>query len=206
MIGLLALGLVVPAHARPPGGTTEPDDVFTATIERIARDPGPVGRPARYSYTVQVQDVYGESDISSVRVVVQTASAFGECATRPDARGSTLYLWKLTRQGTRLMAGGCRTVLRATDARIAETVDALGEPRSPIEQTPVEPSVEFPDVSYTCPATSEAIGDVALAEESCDEIAVPQSFDRAAAPGLALVLVGILGWFVVLRLGRARRS
>ncbi len=61
-------------------------------------------------------------------------------------------------------------------------------------------------MSYVCPDTSASVTDVAEAETTCDEIALPQSFDRAAAPGLALVLLGVLGWFVVLRLGRSRRA
>lgn len=211
-IALLAGGLLLPvgslgtAHALPPGGATDPDDVFTAKIERVEREPGQVGRPARYTYTVQVQEVYGDSAIDSVRVRVQTTTSFGECATRPESKGSALYLWKLTRQGTRLVANGCRNVLRATDARVAEVADSYGEPRSPIETTPSEPEVEFPDVSYTCPETTEVLGDVTIAEETCAETASPQAFDRAAAPGLALVLVGVLSWVLALRLGSHRRS
>ncbi len=209
LVALLATGLLVPASAHaaaPPGDTAEPDDVFTATIERIERDPGPVGRPTRYTYTVQVQEVYGESDISSVRVRVQTSSSFGACLTRPDVRGSARYLWKATRQGPVLQVNGCRDVLRVTDDRVAAATTTYGEPHSPTEPTPSTPQVEFPDVAYTCPTTSEAISDVGAAETSCDEIAVPQSFDRAAAPGLALILIGFLGYVVVLRLGRSRRS
>lgn len=208
VIGLLAGVLLVPAasQALPPGGATEPDDVFTAKIERVERDPGPAGRPARYTYTVQVQAVFGASDISSVRVRVQTTSSFGECLTRPESKGSDLYLWKLTRQSTRLVADGCRDVLRVTDDRLAEAADTYGEPRSPIEPTPSKPVVEYPAVSYTCPDSTEAVDDVSTAEETCDSVAVAQTLDRAAAPGLALVIVGILGWVVVLRLGRPRRS
>lgn len=206
-MGLLASGLVAPAAALalPPGGN-EPDDVFSARIERVERDPGPVGRPVRYTYTVQVEQVFGKSEISSVRVQVQTSSTFGECDSRPESKGTGLYLWKLTRQDDRLLASRCRDVSRGTDAAIAAATTTYGEPRSPIETTPSEPEIEFADVSYTCPDTSEAISDVLVAEETCDEVASPQSFDRAAAPGLALVLVGVLGWVVVLRLGRSRRS
>ncbi len=206
---LLGSGLLLSpgtAHALPPGGATEPDDVFTARIERVEREPGLVGRPARYTYTVQVQEVYGESDIDSVRVRVQTTTSFGECATRPETKGSALYLWQLSRQGTRLVANGCRNVLRATEPRLAEVLDTYGEPRSPIEPTPSVPKVEFPDVSYTCPETDELLDDVEIAEKTCAETASPQAFDRAAAPGLALVIVGFLAWVLALRLGRHRRS
>ena len=199
--------LVAPATAQalPPGGT-EPDDVFSARIERVERDPGPTGRPVRYTYTVQVDQVFGDSEISSVRVRVQTSSTFGECDSRPESKGSGLYLWKLTRQGDRLLASRCRDVSRASDAAIAAATSTYGEPRSPIDSAPDKPPMEFPDVSYTCPDTSEAISDVVGAERFCEEVASPQSFDRAAAPGRALVLLGILGWIVVLRLGRTRRS
>lgn len=207
LIGLLLAGLVAPGSARalPPGGT-DPDDVFSARIERIERDPGPVGRPVRYTYTVQVDQVFGDSRISAVRMRVQTSSTFGECDNRPESKGSDLYLWKLTRQGDRLLAGRCRDVSRGTDAALAAAATTYGEPRSPIETSPGPPQVEYPEVSYTCPDTSEAISDVLGAENVCEEVASPQSFDRAAAPGLALVLLGLLGWFVVLRLGRARRG
>ncbi len=215
MIGLLAATLMAAlitalaapatAQALPPGGT-EPDDVFSARIERVERDPGPTGRPVRYTYTVQVDQVFGDSDISSVRVRVQTSTTFGECDSRPESKGSALYLWKLTRQGDLLVASRCRDVSRGTDAAIAAATSTYGEPRSPIESAPGPAPVEFPDVSYTCPDTSEAISDVVGAETFCEEVASPQSFDRAAAPGLALVLLGILGWVVVLRLGRTRRS
>ena len=203
---LLSVGSLGTAHALPPGGATEPDDVFTAKVERVEREPGLVGRPPRYTYTVQVQEVFGPSDIASVRVRVQTTTSFGECATRPETKGSALYVWKLTRQGSRLVANGCRNVLRATDARVAEAIDTYGEPRSPIETTPSVPKVEFPDVSYACPETSELLDDVTIAEETCAETAMPQAFDRAAAPGLALVIVGVLSWVLALRLGSHRRS
>lgn len=207
LLGLLLAGLLAPATAQalPPGGS-EPDDVFSARIERVERDPGPIGRPVRYTYTAQVEQVFGKSDISSTRVRVQTSSTFGECDSRPEAKGSELYLWKLTRQGDRLLASRCRDVSRGTDAAIATATTTYGEPRSPVETAPSEPPVEFADVSYTCPDTSEAITDVPTAEQDCEETASPQSFDRAAAPGLALVLIGVLGWVLVLRLGRSRRS
>ncbi|MGA8845309.1 MAG: hypothetical protein WB471_01695 [Nocardioides sp.] len=205
-IGLL-LGLLAPsaAQALPPGGD-DPDDVFTARVERVERDPGPVGRPVRYTYTVQVEQVFGKSEISSVRVRVQTSSTFGECETRPESKGAALYLWKLTRQGDGLLAIRCRDVSRGTDTAIAAARSIYGAPRSPIESTPSEPAVEFADVGYSCPDSSQALLEVASAEQLCDEVASPLSFDRAAAPGLALVLVGILGWVVVLRVGRTRRS
>ena len=52
-IALLDVVLVGPSQATalPPGGAAEPDDVFSARIERVERDPGPVGRPTRYTYT-----------------------------------------------------------------------------------------------------------------------------------------------------------
>lgn len=203
---LLSVGSLGTAHALPPGGTTEPDDVFTARIERVEREPGQVGRPARYTYTVQVQEVYGDSTIDSVRVRVQTTTGFGECATRPESKGSALYLWQLSRQGTRLVANGCRNVLRATGPRLTEVLATYGEPRSPIETTPSVPKVEFPEVSYTCPASDEVLADVKIAEKTCAETATPQAFDRAAAPGLALVIVGVLAWVLALRLGSRRRS
>lgn len=202
---LLTVGSLGTAHALPPGGSTEPDDVFTATIERVEREPGQIGRPARYTYTVQVQEVYGESAIDSVRVRVQATTGFGECATRPETKGSTLYLWQLSRQGTRLVANGCRNVLRATEPRLTEVLDTYGEPRSPIEATPSLPKVEFPEVGYTCPETGEVLDDVEIAEKTCAETASPQAFDRAAAPGLALVIVGLLAWVLALRLGSHRR-
>jgi hypothetical protein len=211
--GLLAGGLALsgavatPSSAVPrPSITDDPDDVFTATIERIERDPSPSGRPARYTYTVQVQEVYGDSDVSSVRVRVQTSAAYGECATRPDSRGSVLYVWQLIRQGTALVADGCRDVLRSTDLRTAELRATYGEPRAPTEAAPAEPPVEFPEVTYSCPEGGEEVADVTGAEGTCEEVAEPRPFDRAAAPGLALVIVGVLGWIVVLRLGRSRRS
>ena len=122
--------------------------------------------------------------------------------TAADGKGGR----RTTDPKDRLLASGCRSVLKATDTRLAEAEAEYGEPRSPIDTSPSEPQVEFPEVSYTCPATDETISDVTGAEGTCSEVAAPQSFDRAAAPGLALVIVGLLGWIVVLRLGRTRRS
>ena len=208
LLVLLTGALAGPAYATPipPGGVGEPDDVFTATIERIEREPGLAGRPARYTYTVQVQEVYGDSDISSVRVRVRTTTSYGVCATRPESKGSALYVWQLTRLGDALLVDGCRDVLRATGLRDAQLRALYGEPRRPTEATPAEPPVEFPEVSYTCPGTTESLADVAAAEDTCAEVAEPRAFDRAAAPGLALVIIGVLGWVVALRLGRPRRS
>lgn len=207
----LAAVLLLPAApgaatgTAPPGTAAAPDDVFSASIERVQRDPGLNGQPPRYTYTVQVQEVYGESDISSTRVRVLTTSAFGACETRPESRSAATYLWQLTRRATQLVADGCRDVLRATDTRIAAAIEVYGAARSPIDVEPEEPRVEFPEVGYTCPGTTEALSEVTGAESTCSEVAEPRSFDRAAAPGLALILVGALGWIVVWRLNRPRR-
>lgn len=207
MLCLVVVVLLAPAQpAAAAPRVTEPDDVFTATIERVERDPGTSGQPPRYTYTVQVQEVYGDSEVSSVRVRVQTSADFGACGTRPESQGQALYVWRLTRQATALVADGCRDVLRATEVRTAGLEATYGAPRAPTEPTPQEPPVEFPEVTYSCPETSEAVSDVGGAEETCEEVAAPQAFDRAAAPGLALVIIGVLGWIVVVRLGRARRA
>lgn len=207
MLCLVLAVLLVPAQlAGAAPRVTEPDDVFTAMIERVERDPGTAGRPARYTYTVQVQQVYGDSVVSSVRVRVQTSADFGECGTRPESPGQALYVWRLTRRDDALVADGCRDVLRATELRTAGLEATYGAPRAPTESTPQEPPVEFPAVTYSCPETSEAVSDVADAEAACEEVAAPQAFDRAAAPGLALIIIGVLGWIVVARLGRRRRA
>lgn len=203
---LLAPALVAaPAHAAPEN-RDEPTEIFTGRVMAVEQIPGQTRARDRERLTVQVILVFGDTSVDTDEVVVHTTA--DACATFPQGQETQRYLFRLTRQSNGLIASRCRDIVdyasQDTDALIAQ----YGEPRTPVAagESPSAPPPLDP-VTYTCPDTHEEISsfEAGTAGADCDALDEPASADRAAAPGLALVIVGLLGLVVVARLGRRRR-
>ncbi len=186
-LALLAAGLVLLATPRSGAapddcvkGTTEAvetsDAVFlglVTAVERTGR--GPHG--AEYSNTVEVERVY-KGPINQPSAAVRTvASSRNRSGLGPLDEGQR-YMFFVNIAGDVMTASGCSGTTPGTDDQVAKVVELRGEGRPAVAPPPPE-------------ATFERVAD-----------SDPADFTRAAAPGLALVLIGLLGLIVVRRLGR----
>jgi hypothetical protein len=185
-LALLAAGLVLVATPRSGAapddcvkGTTESiesaDAVFLGVVTDVARTGR--GRNAEFTNTVEVERVY-KGPINQVTVPVRTLAGTRQ---RPGLgaldRGAT-YLFFVRIRAEVVSAGGCSGTRPATEEQVAKVVELRGAGRPAVPPPPLE-------------ATFDRVAD-----------SDPVDFTRTAAPGLALVLVGLLGLVVVRRLGR----
>jgi hypothetical protein len=192
LAALVVLGTGLPAHAAKPAASapacppvTVKDStkaamaVFSGTVTDVQRSDRTDGQPgAIYTQTVTVDLVY-QGKISTETVQVQTDRNKVACSLGALAVNSE-YMFFVTGTGEPWVAGGTSGTRLSNDTVVAQVVRLLGEGSPPIKPTPE--TAEFTPVD-----TSE-----------------PQSFSRLAAPGGALVLVGLLGLLVVR--GVSRRS
>jgi len=151
--------------------------VFTGHVTAVTKQEKPAGEPgAYYLQDVTVTRVYqGEIDTEAVQVrseKVPKACSLGELVVGTD------YMFFAVSSGDPWIAeSGGGTV--PVDAEVVEKVErVLGEGRDPVPPAPE--SAEFTPV----------------------QSGEPTSLSRAAAPGLALILVGLLGLIVVRGLTR----
>lgn len=201
---LLGLAGCLVALAPTPTATAvdgDPDDVFAGRIQRVQTIEGPKNRPDRAVYTVLVMEVYGESDIDTGRVTVHTTAALDRCNALPTRPGDQAYVFTLDRQQVRLVATMCSDIRPTDESARSRLIDTFGEPRPAVLP---DPEPVLPQVTYTCPESDETLAEVEAAISTCDELSAPSDLDRAAAPGLALIIIGLLGLLVVRRVGRSR--
>ncbi|MGA8256141.1 MAG: hypothetical protein WB767_06150 [Nocardioides sp.] len=193
---------LVCAQGAPAGAVDgDPDDVFAGRVQRVQTIEGPKNRPDRPVYTVLVMEVYGESEIDTGRVTVHTSAAIDKCTNLPTRPGDQPYFFTLDRQGVRLVATQCSDVRPATESARQRIIATYGEPRPAVMP---DPEPVLPEVTYTCPESEATLSDVERASTDCEELSAPSDLDRAAAPGLALILIGLLGLLVVRRVSRTR--
>lgn len=160
----------------PTKATEAANAIFTgvvASVERTSRGPG----DAEFTHAVEVELVY-KGRIAEPTVPVLTR---GDTRARPGLgplEEGERYLFFASSGAEAYAADGCSGTAPVADEVVARVEELLGEGRPAVP--PPAPEASFEKV-----ADSE-----------------PASFTRAAAPGLALVLVGVLGLIVVRRLAR----
>ena len=153
--------------------------VFSGVLT-MASGPTTTGKRQTMSYDVQVDRVY-KGNITSPTVTVK--SEVSDCGlTGMIADGRYLFFVRAQGPNANLLANGCGGTGPATNARTQRLEALLGQGTTPIPPTPDKPV--FQSV----------------------EGAEPASLTRMAAPGAALLLVGLLGLMVFGALGRSRRT
>lgn len=151
--------------------------VFTGTVEKITPAGGNAENGFSRTSTVRVDRVYKGGMITTETVEVVTTRAFTNC-NRDLQQDETYVFFVESDEG--FTAPACGGTTRATTHLIDQVERLLGAGRDPVPPAP--PSATF-------------------FPENTDD---PTSLTRVAAPGLALVIVGLLGLAVVRRLGRPR--
>jgi len=182
-----ALVWVVPAPASAACTCTVDDteasarnanDVFTGTVVTAAETPREDGaRGVVYTHEVTVDLIY-KGDLREATAQVRTVSG-GDCDPGRLTDGRR-YVFFVEAVDDTLVAEGCGGTQRRRDVLVAELETLYGEGEPPRVDQPAEE------------AAIEPVGGVSD----------PTTFTRAAAPGGAMVLVGLLGWIVVRRLAR----
>lgn len=153
------------------------NDVFTGTVTSsttASREDGANG--AVFVHQVQVGLVY-KGDVRDEVLAVQTTSG-GPCDLGQLPTGTPYAFFVGVADGV-LVADGCGGTQRKRANLVTELETLYGEGQPPRQERPAEEAV------------IEEVG-----------VAAPVTFSRAAAPGAALVLVGLLGLVVVRRLAR----
>ena len=192
LAALVVLGTGVPADAAKPhrASACKPSvedsskaakAVFSGAVSESTRQPRTDGlRGAIYLQTVTVTSVY-RGDISTETVQVQTDRDRAAPCNLGALELDTDYMFFVGGSGEPWVASSTSGTRKENAKVDGEVTDLLGEGRPPVEPPPE--TAEFTPVD-----TSE-----------------PETLSRAAAPGAALVLVGLLG-LVVVRFVRTRTS
>ena len=153
------------------------DAVFTGVVvSSETEEAGDKGRQ-QTTYRIEAETLY-KGDLSMARVEVTSRSNSCGLGDLPTDRP---YLWFVSESGGDLSADLCGGTAKAGDQRVAKVERLLGAG---------EPLGEEP------PAAQEHAEFTPVAGRE------PDTFNRLAAPGAALVLLGLLGLFVVRRRSR----
>ncbi len=139
------------------------------TSSAAARADGQPG--AIYTQTVTVDLVY-QGKVTTETVTVQTDRNRAACSLGALTTGAE-YMFFVTGTGEPWLASGTSGTRASNEAVVAKVAELLGDGEPPVQPPPE--TAEFTPVD-----TGE-----------------PDSLSRAAAPGAALVLVGLLGLMVV---------
>lgn len=146
--------------------------VFTGQVTGVTKEEKPAGEPgAYYLQDVTVTRVYrGEIDTEAVQV--RSEKVPKQCSLGELSVGTEYMFFAVSSGAPWIAESGGGTV--PVDPEVVDKVErVLGEGRDPVPPAPE--SAEFTPV----------------------ETGEPTTLSRAAAPGLALILVGLLGLMVV---------
>jgi hypothetical protein len=189
---LLLVGLTTavvadaPAHAactcqRPPLAqqVNKADGVFSGTVT-MASGPTTSGKRQIMSYDVKVDQVY-KGDITSPSVTVKSNADPSACGLT-GITADTRYLFFVRVNAPNLLADKCGGTGPAKSTKTQKIVALLGPGTTPIPPTPDK-------AVFTAVANAE-----------------PPPLTRLAAPGAAMLLLGLLGLMVFGALGRSRRT
>jgi hypothetical protein len=158
----------------------EANAVFTGTVQEITpAGDGTAATATSRTSTVLVDRVYTGDMITTETVEVVTPRAFGTC-TRDLEVGKRYMFFVESDEG--FTATGCGGTRIAIPALVNQVELRRGPGRPPVVEEPGPVEVTF------TPANTDE----------------PTSLTRLAAPGLALVIIGLLGLAVVRRLARPR--
>ncbi|WP_205471765.1 hypothetical protein [Nocardioides sp. SYSU D00038] len=187
VVGVPLVAPAGPAAAAPTGpcpqqtvqdGTRGARAVFIGTVEESTREDRTGGqRGATFDHVVTVSRVYRGSLTSDARV--RTDITPGQCSLGRLTTGEE-YVFMVVGDGNPWVAVGTSGTAPATARLVAQVERLLGAGDPAVAPTP----------------EAAEITRVADAE--------PRSFSRLAAPGFALVLLGLLGLVVVRGLGSRR--
>lgn len=155
------------------------DVIFSGAVTSVTRDPV-ANNPEVFNdtYTATVEAIY-KGDLTTTETTFRTDRVFGQCSG-VFASGTNVVVF--AQDGEPMKVRGCAGTDAASDNLTRRIESIFGAGTSPI---PPEPF----DVTYSAPT---------------DQPGAPGSMTRAAAPGLALVLVSLAGLVVVRRLARPR--
>jgi hypothetical protein len=188
---VFGLALVVvteaPVHAvctckQPPVAqqVEEADGVFSGTVS-MASGPTTSGKRQVMSYDVKVDAVY-KGDITSTTVTVKSNADPTKCGLSGMSAGTRYLFFVRVNDESALLADRCGGTSPARSSKTQKVKAILGPGTNPTPPKPEE-------------ATFERVAD-----------SDPPALTRLAAPGAAMVVLGLLGLMVFGALGRSRRG
>jgi hypothetical protein len=177
-VALAGCGVVVgalPADAGPQADAKQASAVFIGRVTDVDRAPSRGNEPVTVTYDVEVERVY-KGNVSTETVQVTSSRTSKECKRLGLDPGGQ-YVFFVDNDDSALAADTCSGTDRASARLVTRVERMLGEGRPPVPARPEQ-------------AVFHRVAD-----------AEPPTLTRLAAPGIALILVGLLGLVVVRRVG-----
>lgn len=155
------------------------DAIFTGVVKSSERGPVADAQPgSTFTHEVAVDLVY-KGDVTTSTVQVRTDQSRVTCSLGKLATG-TSYMFFVQPDGEIWTAAGASGTAPASDELLAKVERLLGAGNQPVPPAP-----------ETATFTTVGAGE-------------PTTLTRAAAPGLALIIIGLLGLAVAGRIGSRR--
>lgn len=155
------------------------DAIFSGVVTSVETEPTSGGpRGATFIHDVEVDLVY-KGDVTTSAVQVRTDQSRATCSLGKLAADKA-YVFFVQPSGEIWTASGASGTAPASDRLLARVERLLGAGHLPVPPAPEK-------ATFTTVAAGE-----------------PTTLTRAAAPGLALIIIGLLGLAVAGRLGSRR--